>query len=469
MYDQSAMQVSGKDGNRLEFSAPAVGFVDAQGAYSASPPGRTVYATLHLVKTGGNWRIDSLPAGLFVSRQDFDREFASVNVYFFNGYPRPSVLVPDPLFLPLRGDLPTALATALLRGPSRWLSPAVVTELPKGASLDGPVSLAAGVASVRLTPGSVPQGVARDNMLGQIVMTLTEDPDVRAVEVSSDGETLTMSGRKESRLTRADITLVLPADLRPSAVADGYYLRDGQAYIAGPPARRGPFGPSVKLAELAGAPGNALIAGISKDRKTLWTASRNAPTRTVVRLEGVALRSPSFDQEGNLWVVDGTGADVTLRRVPVTGPVLAVTLKGLVATQITKLRVAPDGTRVGLVLRTVEGAQVYLGLVTESAAGVSIAGVRRLGHRLRAPRDVAWAEPDRLVVLAAERNAQPQPYLVHIDGSFVDAVGPLADISSLTAAAGQPILAGTSKKGIYRLRAGTWTRVGTGGAPRYPG
>lgn len=470
VYDQAEVRLSGGEGDRILFTAPAVGYVDAHGSYTPAPVGVQVDATLHLTKVAGNWRIDALPAGLYVSRQDFQREFAGVNVYFFHGYPRPSVLVPDPVFLPLRQDLPTALAGALVRGPSAWLAPAVVSELPKTAALAGPVTVASGVASVRLTPASVPdQGVARDNMLGQIVMTLTEDPDVRAVEVRADDTALELGGRKRTRLTRADVTFFLPADMGPRTPS-AYFVRDGQAYTLGAPAVRGPFGPSVKLAEIAVAPGEGLIAGVSKDRTTLWTASSNTPDQVTVRLKGVSLRSPSFDQDGNLWIVDGTGTGVVVRRVPPTGPPVAVAMRGLLPRQVVRLRVAADGTRVGLLLRTVSGSQVYMGLVTDSPSGVGVSGVRRLGHRLRAPRDIAWAEGDHLVVLAAERNAQPQPYLLKIDGSESDPAGPLAEITSVSAAPGQPLLAGTSKRQIFRLRAGgAWTRVGTGSVPRYPG
>jgi hypothetical protein len=470
VYDQTGVRLSGGGGDNIEFTAPAVGYVDAHGSYTPAPVGRQVYATLHLTKSGGNWRIDALPPGLYVSRQDFEREFAGVNVYFFHGYPRPSVLVPDPVFLPLRQDLPTALAAALLRGPSAWLEPAVLSELPATAALAEPVTVASGVASVRLVPGSVPDGVARDNMLGQLVMTLTEDPDVREVEVIlGDDPPLQLGGRKRTRLTREDVTFFLPLDLRPPPPS-AYFVRDGQAYIVGTPAVRGPFGPSLKLAELAVAPGGALIGGISKDRKTLWTASSNTPDQVTVRLKGDTLRSPSFDQEGNLWVVDGTGVDVVVRRVPPTGPAVAVSMSGLLPRQVARLRVAADGTRVALLLRTVQGSQVYLGLVTDSPAGVGVSNPRRLGHRLRAPQDLGWAAGDRLVVLAAERNAQPQPYLLKIDGSETDAAASLADISTVTAAPGQALLASTTKKQIFRLRAGgAWTRVGTGSVPRYPG
>jgi hypothetical protein len=469
VYDQTAVRLSGGESDRIQFSAPAVGFVDAHGSYTPAQVGDEVTATLHLTKVAGDWRIDALPPGLYVSRQDFQREFAGVNVYFFHGYPRPSVLVPDPVFLPLRQDLPTALTSALLRGPSAWLAPAVVSELPPSAALAEPVTVASGVASVRLTPASVPeQGVARDNMLGQLVMTLTEDPDVRAVEVRADEAPLQLGGRKRTRLTREDVTFFLPADMKPPPPS-AYFVRDGQAYIVGTPAVRGPFGPSVKLAEIAVAPGGALIAGVSKDRKTLWTASSSTPDQVSVRLKGESLRSPSFDQDGNLWIVDGTTA-VVVRRVPPTGPPVDVTMRGLLPRQVLRLRVASDGTRVGLLLRTIAGSQVYLGLVTDSPSGVGVSGVRRLGHRLRLPQDIAWAEGDRMVVLAAERNAQPQPYLLKIDGSEIDAAGSLADITSISAAPGEAMLAGTSTRQIFRLRpGGAWTRVGTGSVPRYPG
>jgi hypothetical protein len=226
----------------------------------------------------------------------------------------------------------------------------------------------------------------------------------------------------------------------------------------------------VKLAEIAAAPGGDLLAGISEDRQTLWTTTRDAPARLTVRLKGEDLTSISFDQDGNLWVLDGDPAVRVLRRISPDGKISEVGVTGFESRQVTRMRVSADGVRLAMVLDTVEGTQVWLALVTGSGPKLNAGSLRRLGYPLVNPRDVAWAEPDRLAVLAAQRDAAPQPFAVALSGVVSDLAPSLADIDGLTATAGQPILATTSKKVVWRLRAGGgWFKVGTGAVAAYPG
>jgi Lipoprotein LpqB beta-propeller domain/Sporulation and spore germination len=470
VYDHTAARIAAKSTDRLEFTAPAEGTVDDQGVYLAASPGKQALADFDLVKVDGNWRIDDVPAGLFISKQDFDREYAGLDMYFLAGGGHSPVLVPDPIYLRRDAGLPTALMNALLAGPSRWLKPAVSSAVPAHAVLAEPVDVVSGVATVRLMPDSVPaNSVARDTLLGQIVLTLTEDPDITAVEVSAGDRPVTLGGRGSPRLARSDVAIFQPADLRPPGPS-AYYLRDGVSYMVGPPGAQGPFAPSTKLAEIAVAPGGNVLAGISKDRTTLWTAPGDQPSHLSVRLKGDDLRSASFDQDGNLWVLDGASPDSVLRRIPAEGDPVAVSLGGFVARQIMRLRVSSDGTRVAMVLDTVEGSQVYLGLATGTGADLAVGSLRRLGFPLLDPMDIGWADPDRLVVLAAERNAAPQPFALSMGGVVADVAPSLADISGLAVAPNQAIIATTSKKVVYRLRpGGGWFRVGTGIAATYPG
>jgi hypothetical protein len=187
-----------------------------------------------------------------------------------------------------------------------------------------------------------------------------------------------------------------------------------------------------------------------------------------VRFEGENLRSLTFDQDGRLWLLDGEGAQTVLRRLPPGEDAETVTPRGFLASQVTRLRVAADGVRLAMVLDTVEGAHVYLAAVTETSAGLVVGSVRRLGYGLREPRDISWSGPIRVAVLASEPNVQAQPYLVRVDNYSTSAEEALADIDSITAAPGEPLLAGTTKKQIWRL-GGTWIRVGAGTKPTYPG
>ena len=457
IYDESEYSLVERSSDRVVLTTMAVGRVDDQGVYTAESDEGSVQVIFELTQTDGNWRIDALPPGLLVSRQDFEREYLELDNYFIARPPRTSVLIPDPVYAPRAQATPTARVESLLRGPSRWLDPVAMTAAPLGAKLAEPVNVLSGVALVRLTPESIPiEGAKRDLMLAQIVMTLTQDPEISQVEVrAAGGPPLSLGDPDSTILRRQDVTPYLPADLRPPP-SPAYFLRDGVAYTAGEVISQGPFAADTELSEIAVAPGDSgLLAGISADRTTLWTAHLDEPKRLTVRARGVALRSLSFDGDGNLWVLDGESSATAVRRYPPTGSAVRVGLTGFESRQITRLRVSADGVRVALLLGTAAGARVYLAQAAEDATGVAIVAPRRMAPTLFDPRSVDWADPGHLLVVAAERNAQPQPFEVALGGPIEPLAPVLAGITEASVAFGQPVIAATAKNKIWRLRDGT--------------
>jgi hypothetical protein len=470
IYDQNNVRLEER-GDRVILTTVPVGRVDDQGVFVAATDSRRISRTFQMARVGGEWRIDSLPNGLFVSQQDFEREYVQTDNYFIVRPPRTSVLVPDPVYTARANDTPTARIESLLRGPSRWLNAIAMTAAPPGAELAEPVNILSGVALVRLTPASVPiEGVERDLMLAQIVMTLTQDPEITQVEVRAVGQSaLSIGDAGSTVLRRTDVTPYLPADLRPP-VAPAYFVQDGTAYTAGAQITQGPFDPGVKLSEIAVSPGGLMLAGISEDRRTLWTAHADEPKRLTVRSRGEDIRSISFDGDGNLWAVEGTDTDTVVRRYPPSGDAVRVGVTGFEPRQITRLRVSADGARLALLLSTVEGSQVYLAQALESVTGLRIVALRRMAGVLHDPKSVDWADPGRLIIVATEPNAQPQPYSVSLAGP-IDVLPILTGIVEMSAAPGAPMIATTSRKQIWRLNDGSsWVNEKvTGTAPTYPG
>ncbi len=470
IYDQEKFSLVERTGDRVVLSTTAVGRVDDQGVYTAESDERAIQVTFQLARMNGEWRIDQPPTGLLVSQQDFEREYLQIDNYFLAKPPRTSVLVPDPVYLPRSAASPTGRVEALLRGPSRWLSSVAVTAAPTGAQLAEPVNLISGVALVRLTPDSVPiEAVERDLMLAQIVMVLTQDPEIAQVEIRAVGEpALSFGGAGNTILRRADVLPFLPADLRPPP-APAYFVRDGAAYLAGDQMLQGPFAAETELIEIAVSPGGGLLAGISADRTTLWTARADEPKRLTERATGVDLRSLTFDGDGNLWVVEGDGSETVVRRYPPGGEPQRVSIDAFSARQIVRMRVAADGVRLALLLSTDEGPQVYLAQAVEDSNGLQIEAPRRMAGRLVDARSLDWADPGHLVVLAAPLNGQVQPFEVAISGPIESLAGTLPGITEVSVAYGQPMIA-TTKKQIFRLREdGSWLPDGPGTAATYPG
>ena len=168
--------------------ARQVGTIGADGAFTTRAGGEEVTRWFRVTREAGQWRISRLADGLLLTRLDVDRTYRSYSLEFLS--PGQDRLVPDPVYVPVdRAGASTSLTRALLDGPTRWLAPAVGTAIPVGTQLVvDAVPVENGVAQVDLTSDAL-QAVdeAREQMVAQLVWTLTDLPDVTGVEVVGRG------------------------------------------------------------------------------------------------------------------------------------------------------------------------------------------------------------------------------------------------------------------------------------------
>ena len=100
----------------------------------------------------GEWRIGNPPPGLMVEEFFFNSFYQTYDLYFVgNG----RSLVPDPIYLPALSNpanVASALMNMLLKGPSKWLKPAVSSAIPPNTSLSvDSVTITDGIAEVQLS------------------------------------------------------------------------------------------------------------------------------------------------------------------------------------------------------------------------------------------------------------------------------------------------------------------------------
>jgi len=505
VYDENRRNV-GPDQNDTgyQLDTDLVGEVGADGAYQPAEPGASLIQRFSLTKVANQWRIAVPPTGVLVANIDFTREYVStdgpINVYFFD--PAYRVLVPDPIYLPKRADLLTAVADAVLRGPTSRLARAVVSAVPSGTKLASrPVTVVNGQITVGLDRSAARLDDAQRKLLtAQLVWSLSGVSDGASVLVTADGVPL---------YPRATTTTDWQA-YRPSPPTSDahriYLLRNGallsfdrtlgaepQPVLAG-----GRLGP---LATFAVSPRTPAIAGISKDATRLIRIRPDLPEDRSKQLmaTGTAFRSPSWDRFDRLWVVDQrrTGSHVYVfdgdkqREVHV---------EGLGESEINELAVSSDGTRVAMITHDKNAPpQLQLGLVKSGQSelgspdprhGVQpaqIVDLSLLSPLLDEAIDVAWVDPQRLVVLIKDAEAGlVQPFEVGVDGRMPELLGSVASDLVSVAAGGPdvPILFGTSdEKKIWELSTSTgptpirvWKPLSdvdnnqiAGTSPAYPG
>ncbi|MDN3297514.1 LpqB family beta-propeller domain-containing protein [Streptomyces ficellus] len=447
------------------------------------------------------WRIARLPQGLLLGESDFQRNYRSVNTYYFASGRQ--WVVADPVYIRQRQDPVTRMdpvaqtVKALLEGPTDWLEPVVDSSFPTG------VALKSGVTS--LTPDDqnklkVPLNKKADNigldrcrrMAAQLLFTVGDLGSARVEQVElqrEDGRTLCLLGESQKENYRADPSGGLRVN--PYFVdASGRLaeLEVGAEDVGTPEPVPGPFGNgSVRISTVAVARDERRAAAVSDGESNMRVASVVADAHLpepLVHSNGAKpadrLSAPSWDGRDGLWVADRDPANPRLLFVPGgSGQPLKVAAPWLTdGVRIEELRVSEDGVRIALRLTEGDKTTLHIGRIERRGSGakqtVEVVGLQAVAPRMESVTSVSWAGPSRLVVLGKLAGGVQQVRYIQTDGSTSAAAVPgLNQVKAVAAANDEraPLVAASSDDGIVRLQAGAnWQpMVDKGTSPVYPG
>ncbi|MEU9900630.1 LpqB family beta-propeller domain-containing protein [Streptomyces phaeochromogenes] len=477
--------------------------VDSQFAYE--PAAGTYNELVHLAKYkekdgSRQWRIDELPQGLVMGKSDFQRNYLSVNKYYFasntSGRSDDQLgAVADPVYVREQVDPVTQMVRSLLKGPTSWLKPVVRSSFPTGTALKKGVKTLTPDDQNRLT---VPLNDKADR-IGQSVCT------EMAAQLLFTLEDLTPTGIDEVELQRSDGTqsCVLRANKAEIYVAHGpakraeyEYFIDGEKRLvriasAGseqePEPVPGALGDGDKALRAAAVSRDEdTAAGVSLDGRSLYVGSLASGgslgepvLRSKAKSEDDGLTTPSWDASGDLWVADRDPKSSRLLLLAKgAGEPLVVTTPSLDG-RIEAVRVAADGVRIALIVRKDDRTTLLMGRIerqngSDGKPSVSIHELRSVAPQLEEVTAMSWAGDSRLVVVGREARVVQQIQYVQVDGSTP--VGPapaaLTGVKEIAASEDERLpLVAHSEDGIVRLSSGSqWqTVVKTGMAPVYPG
>ncbi|NYI06175.1 LpqB family beta-propeller domain-containing protein [Allostreptomyces psammosilenae] len=511
-----------EDRYEVTLTGTRVATLDRKHAYTPStePEGTNWESRLVFVKDpqqDGEWRIDELPDALVLNQTDFARIYRSVNLYFFAepdvGAERVSgdqhLLVPDPVFLRRRIEPESSMVKALVEsGPTDWLAPVAESAFPEGSTVVGDVAMPddePGAVTVVVGGGAADADAgACTRMAAQILFTLSKQAaghrieEVRLQTPDGDqGET-----RPLCRLDTGDAAEYDPARAAGTG-EDAYYVDDeglvqrlgGNQRTAGP--LDGVLGDGVlSVGTVAVSRDTRRTAVVSQDGRELWVVDTDGvvlPKEPALRSSAPAadqgFATPSWDADGNLWVVDRDPADPRVMvlldgRVPVRVDVAGVVAQGPEGdARVLDARVAADGVRLALLVQRGDRTSVELGRVERSMTTeetvVRVARLRPVAPHLTVTSSVSWAGESRLLVMGKEEGGVTQLSYVDTDGSWDFAVQ-LPTFDGLAGAAASqnenlPLLAysvatAEEPSRVYRLNEGAWRQVNPpGSSPVYPG
>ncbi|MFQ6147279.1 LpqB family beta-propeller domain-containing protein [Streptomyces seoulensis] len=474
--------------------------VDRQQSYAPLEGhyGQAVHLTRD--KKTEQWRIDAPPQGVVMGQSDFQRNYMSVNKYYFASNTRavagtPATAVADPVFVRRRVDAMTQTVRSVLAGPTHWLRPVVRSSFPTGTALRKGVTALSPDDQNRLTvpldvKASRVGGARCSEMATQLLFTLQNlTPTVDAVTLQgADGQTLCALGEDQARAVAAR-----GSEKRPEYL---YLLDDkrrlvrmsGGSAVTGAEPVPGALGEGAqKLSSAAVSWDERTAAGIGFDKKSLFVGSlvSGGPLGDPVltsrgATEDDRLTAPSWDARGDLWVAD---RDPSRPRLLVleqgAGRPVEVTVPGLDG-RVDAVRVAADGVRIALVVQHEDGnSSLLVGRIERDTSGdrpaVSVLELRPAAPELEDVTAMSWAGDSRLVVAGQEQGGVQTMRYVQVDGSTPEGPTPAALTGVRSIAASEddrlPLVAYSSADGIVRLPAGAqWQKVlKEGAAPVYPG
>ncbi|WP_405872167.1 LpqB family beta-propeller domain-containing protein [Streptomyces sp. NBC_00005] len=472
--------------------------VDEQQAYS--PASGSYAAPVHLTrdKKTKQWRIDRLPQGVVMGKSDFQRNYMSVNKYYFAsnataGTASQPAAVADPVYVRRRVDPMTQMVNSLLNGPTNWLDRVVRTSFPTGTAL------AKGVTT--LTPDdqnnlTVPlnKSAARvganqcSEMAAQLLFTLQNlTPAVDQVELRSGNARLCTlaEGRVDNVAARGSAeqpTYLYFIDNKSRVVRMATGLDSSKAAPV-----PGALGEGAKaLRSVAVSRDEDSAAAVSGDGKNLYVgslvsgSSLGDPVLTSKgKTEQDRLTAPSWDAYGDVWVADRAPGDPRLLVLEQgKGEPIVVKTPELDG-RIQEVRVAADGVRIALVVAKGDKSSLLIGRIerrqetAEDRPALSVAELRSATPELEDVTTMSWAGDSRLVVVGREQGGLQTMRYAQVDGSTPEGPAPaaLSGIKEITATEfdGLPLVA-YSEDGIVRLPSGEqWQKVTDGEAPVYPG
>ncbi|MEU9339480.1 LpqB family beta-propeller domain-containing protein [Streptomyces sp. NPDC048290] len=486
-----------EDGTEYSFTLTGtrIALVDEQQSYTPVDGDYTRQVHLAKDRKTGQWRIDGLPQGVVMGQSDFQRNYTSVDKYYFASATatgaQPAV-VADPVYIRRRVDAMTQMVDSLLSGPTTWLDPVVRSSFPSGTALKKDATLAPddqNTLTVPLNDRAADVSLTKCNeMAAQLLFTLrTLTPAVDQVELQSGG----------GRLCSLDEDGADAVATRGSAEQPGYlYFLDGDHQLVRIPASSktttaeavpGTLGEGTReLRSVAVARDENQAAGVGLDGKGLYVSSltpqEQPPAPLVVsqgKTEADRLTAPSWDLHGDLWIADRDPKNERLLLFPDgEGDAIHVATPGLDG-RIESVRVAADGVRIALVVSDGEQQSLLIGRIEREskpgeAPSVTVREMRSATPQLSEITTMSWAGDSRLVVVGREKEGVQQISYVQVDGSSPETAAPdaLTGVETIAASEDEHLpLVAYSEDGIVRMgSAAQWQKVVTEGAsPVYPG
>jgi hypothetical protein len=445
---QSPQVVIGDD-DRAQLTVDVSATIDADGKYETTPAGTTRVLEYEFIQEGDQWRLSVAPDATVLIRPVFEVVFRDYAIYFVDRQKR--FLVPEVRWFPATAATGTKLANALLRGPSSWLRPAVISAIPGGTRLSiDAVTVEDGVALVDLTARALVASRADRSLIkAQLEATLSQLPNVQNVAISIErssqeitepvGQLRLAGSRSLVVLGESGLEVVGGGEVDPLASGASFFELNPSSEIA----------ISRQSSWLAALTPAGVIRTSSIDP---GVAAELVDSRTgIVGIE--------FDPQEYLWSIGrGRGSEILV--TDSSGNRYQVVAPGLAGEIVRSFSISPEGSRIVVVVAGQERNRVLVSGIVRDISGtpIELTTPIEIGSDVSAPSNANWVDMTSVAVI----NSSPDftnAVLVSVGGtSRIISAQPDARFIVAAGPASQLYLLGTSGE-LYRFTGSSWTLI----------
>lgn len=445
---QSPKVAIGAD-NNAQLTVDVIAQIDEDGKYETRAPGTSRVLDFEFTEEAGQWRLSSAPDATVLIRPVFEVVFRDYSIYFVDRQKR--LLVPELRWFPATPATGTKLVNALLRGPSGWLRPAVISAIPSGTRLSiDAVTVENGVALVDLTARAlVATRGDRSLLKAQLEATLSQLPNVQSVAISierSSQEITEPLGQLRSDGARSLVVLGNQG-LETVASADGGFLNAGAEFFE--------LNPTSEIA----------ISNRSSRLAALTPAGviRTSSIEPGVAAELVDARAGivgiEFDNRDYLWSVGrARGGDVFATFT--NGERLRVLAPWLAEEAVRGFNISPEGSRIAVSVAGAERNRVFVSGIVRNSSGtpIELASPIEIAADVLGPGQVNWVNETTVAVVNSTADFT-NIVLVSVGGTS-RIISAMPNTRKIVAAgsASQLFLLATGGE-LYRFTGSTWVLV----------
>ena len=381
LVQRQSPQVTIGDDDTAQLSVDVIAQIDQDGRYETRPPGTTKILDYEFVQEAGQWRLSSAPDATVLIRPVFEVVFRDYSVYFVDRQKR--YLVPELRWFPSTAATGTKLANALLRGPSSWLRPAVISAIPSGTRLSiDAVTVEDGVALVDLTARALVASRA-DRLVfkAQLDATLSQLANVERVAISIERSNQEITETAGQLRTAGANTLVVVGDLglETVGISETDFFGDGAEFFD--------LNPATDIA-------------ISKQSSSLAVLTAAGVIRTSLVNPGVdaelvdsrsGIISIEYDRQDYLWTVTrARGSNIIATSS--MGEQFRVSAPWLANEAVRGFSISPEGSRIAFLLASASRNRVLVSAIVRNSSGVPIelATPIEIASEVAGPSQLSW-------------------------------------------------------------------------------